>query len=225
MPTIGATVKRSIPGDLLMLYPDIAHGYGPGRDETWSEIFLVFDGPVFDLYRRQNLLDENRPIWQLSPIDYWLGRIQSVATTVGKESALQSICKLQLLIAEMRDHQRASGVNDTDRAWLARAMLLLEQTPSGPDFDLETVAEQLDTSYVGFRKRFVRLAGVSPGRFRSRAVMQRAAEMLRGPERSNREIAKQLGFCDEFHFSRRFNQMIGLSPREFLQQMPRAVTK
>src|SRR5689334_10151402 len=35
--------QRVGPGDLLVIYPEIGHSYGPGLDERWAEIYVVFD--------------------------------------------------------------------------------------------------------------------------------------------------------------------------------------
>jgi AraC-like DNA-binding protein len=98
---------------------------------------------------------------------------------------------------------------------------MLKQDVPGERFDVEAVARKLGMSYAGFRKRFVRLGGVSPAKFQMQSVIERACELIhrRGP--TNRELAGRLGFCDEFHFSRRFKQIVGLSPREFRQQISR----
>ena len=37
-------------GDLITVFPEIAHAYGPGPREHWDETYIVFDGPVFDLW-------------------------------------------------------------------------------------------------------------------------------------------------------------------------------
>lgn len=36
------------PGDLLLIFPELGHSYGPVGRSHWSELYLVFDGPVFD---------------------------------------------------------------------------------------------------------------------------------------------------------------------------------
>jgi hypothetical protein len=38
-------------GDLIWVYPDLGHEYGPWKGERWDEFFVVFDGPIFDLWR------------------------------------------------------------------------------------------------------------------------------------------------------------------------------
>jgi AraC-like DNA-binding protein len=206
-------------GDLITVFPDIPHAYGPDSDECWDEIYLVFDGPGFDLWRRQGILDDARPVSRLEPIEYWLRRIESVARPSAGQSPLLSVCRLQQVLAEMREHEQARGVGEADQAWLAQAKALLEGETPLAEFDLESVAERLGISYVGFRKKFARLSGTSPAKFHMQSVMDRACDLIRRQGPTNRQVARRLGFCDEFHFSRRFKQLVGLSPREFRQQV------
>jgi AraC-like DNA-binding protein len=37
---------------------------------------------------------------------------------------------------------------------------------------------------------------------------------------TNKEIAERLDFCDEFHFSRTFKSVVGLTPAQFRSKMP-----
>ena len=218
----GANVKVSA-GDLIQIFPDIAHSYGPALGETWDEIYIVFDGPVFDLWRSRGLLDEARPICKLVPIDYWLRRIETVATAEQGLLPPTAICRLQDLLAEIWQFQHTGGLDDADRAWLTSAKLLLQEVLPWEDFDLKIVADRLAMSYVGFRKKFAHLSGMSPGKFHMKTVMDRACDMMRHGDCTNRMVAHHLGFCDEFHFSRRFKQIVGLAPSRFRRQLSRGV--
>jgi AraC-like DNA-binding protein len=62
----------------------------------------------------------------------------------------------------------------------------------------------------------------SPGSFHMKSNMDRACEILRNPDQTIRTVAGYLGFCDEFHFSRRFKQIVGLSPTQFRRQISRS---
>lgn len=65
-------------GDLLVVFPDLPHTYGPVGAARWTELYLVFDGPVFDLWRANGLLDPAQPVRHLEPIGYWERRLESV---------------------------------------------------------------------------------------------------------------------------------------------------
>lgn len=206
------------PGDLIFVFPEIAHCYGPARSsQRWDEFFLVFRGPVFDLWRKEGLLNPATPVWHLEPIAYWLRRFQETvpqSTGPGPKQSVECTCRLQQALANAwRETQRGS-MAEADEAWLAHAYALLEADTTQP-MDYAKVAQQLGTSYETFRKRFVWLAGVSPGKYRMSRVMERACDMMHKGHPTNRELALALGFSDEYHFSRRFKQVIGKSPNQF----------
>ena len=46
-------------------------------------------------------------------------------------------------------------------------------------------------------------------------VIEHACRLVHEERLTNREIADQLGFSDEFHFSHRFKQVTGRSPAQF----------
>lgn len=102
-------------------------------------------------------------------------------------------------------------VNDV---WLAQAKMLLDENVNAK-LDYDEIAFELGLSYEIFRKRFGKMAGVSPGKYHSQRLVDRACEILAKGDLTLKEIAAQLGFCDEFYFSRRFKQIAGLSPKDF----------
>jgi hypothetical protein len=71
-------VYRVHAGDLLVLFPDIGHLYGPGENAHWNEWHCVFDGAVFDLWQRTGLLNPVRPVLDLEPIPAWYNRFDAV---------------------------------------------------------------------------------------------------------------------------------------------------
>lgn len=204
-------------GDLIFIFPEIGHTYGPADGQFWDEIWIAFDGPVFDLWRDSKHLDDANPILHLEPVDFWTRQLTDVVWSVpdlGKESALVRVCRLQQFIADARKHASFRNSTNNHTAWLAQAKQLLEssgaQKPSYHD-----IAAQLGISYDGFRKRFTKEMGISPDRHYNRYRMSQVCELLVSEQLALREIAYRLGFSDEYHLSKRFKQMIGMSPSEF----------
>ena len=81
--------------------------------------------------------------------------------------------------------------------------------------DIRLAAANLGHSYEAFRKRFRKLSGRSPGRYRTSVLMEQACQMLSQPGVLLRDIADELGYCDEYHFSRQFSRTVGWSPTEY----------
>jgi AraC-like DNA-binding protein len=199
-------------GDLLLLFPEIAHTYAPPSGSHWDEIYIVFDGPVFDLWRQQGLLNPDSPFYHLEPVDYWRPRFAEVSAP--GLSPLERLCRLQSVLADTLTNYRRDPAAARDDQWLASARALLDADVPKALY-VDQIAKRLRLSPETFRKRFARLAGIPPWRYRMTRVIERACRLVHESRLTNKEIAAQLNFNDEFHFSRRFKQITGRSPTQF----------
>ena len=50
------------PGDVVLVFPEIAHAYGPLPGHEWTQIYFVFDGPQFQLWRAHHVKTVERII-------------------------------------------------------------------------------------------------------------------------------------------------------------------
>ncbi|MBN2617997.1 MAG: helix-turn-helix transcriptional regulator [Spirochaetales bacterium] len=67
-------------------------------------------------------------------------------------------------------------------------------------------------------KLFNSRTGISPMDYFIRLKIDAACYLLKSGDFLNKEIAQNLGFSDEFHFSKAFKRKTGLSPREYREQ-------
>ncbi len=200
------------PGDLIIVFPDIGHYYGPQPGKTWDEYYVCFEGSVFELWRKSGVLNPARPIYHLEPLDYWLHRFQEIAAP--NLPPLERVCRVQAALADVLTNYQRDVAAERDDEWLAQARALLGANIEKSLY-VEQIARKLGMSHETFRKKFVRLAGVSPYRHRLTRVIDRACRLVHEGRLTNKEIAAQLAFSDEFHFSRRFKQITGRSPAQF----------
>jgi AraC-like DNA-binding protein len=210
----GQPLMKCRAGDLLFVYPGVPHGYGPGPDEKWSEFYVVFNGPVFEFWRRHGLLNPSHAMQRLAPIRQWLPQLEAVVAA-GKPSTtdemLRRICRLQKFLADIMQAPKSEPARVP---WLEEAM---DELVKGAGITPEVLARRLGLSYETFRKEFTRHTGCPPARFRTRRLIEQSAALMADRHLSNKELAETLGFYDEFHFSRRFREVMGKSPREYRQ--------
>ena len=198
-------------GDLLLVFPELAHRYGPGRRGEWSEFHVIFEGPAVDFFREAGLLDAARPVCRLEPVADWLGRLAAV--TAGSQTGTVAVARLLALLTEVAATRGEEGTVPR-LPWLDQARHLLERELN-QDVAPADVAARLGLSYETFRKAFEQQVGLSPARYRAERRLGAAQALLLHTQMTSRQIADSLGFRDEFYFSKRFKQHAGVSPREF----------
>ena len=128
-----------------------------------------------------------------------------------KEEKLSFLCRLLLCeLAECADNQKS------DDDYLLEQVLHLVQTSPERFFRSSELAEKLFLSERTLRNRFLRCYGKTPCRYQMEIKLQTACGYLKNnPDMPLREIASNLGFYDEFHFSKRFKEIYRISPKEY----------
>ena len=213
-------------GDVWIVRPGVRHQYGPGPDNLWHERWLVFDGPVFELWSASGLFDWDTPIIRTGEPGIWSERFDGVLgkPDVPGTDALEQVCRLQELLARLlRRQQLGPDLSTSDEEWLSRAMSLLDRADAG-EVGVMAVSDRMALSYDGFRKKFRRPTGVPPGRYVALARIERSKQLIQERNLTNREVADALGFYDEHHFSRSFKGAVGMSTREFRRRLPAAAS-
>jgi AraC-like DNA-binding protein len=209
-------------GDLLVIFPEIAHAYGPDPGGKWSEVYVVFEGAVFDLWRRHGILSPEHPVLRLAAVGRHariLWEIVSLGRRHNPARKLDQVCKLQSFLASalaIQPDRRGGEGFPVWPPWVVDAAERMTTT-----LPIESIAHESGMSYESFRKKFRAITGDSPGRYRNRIAVDLARQMIYEQRLSNKELAERLGFCDEFHFSRRFRQITGQSPRDFRRSLPK----
>jgi len=202
------------PGDAIVVRPGRPHWYGP-TDAHWGELFVVFEGPVFDMLFAAGVAGAEEPMRRLDPIEAWMGRIEDLLTAPPAEDPLTATRRL-LDFVSLLVRILASGAADRvvaregDPIALARSLLASDL---GAKLDLPSLAAQCGLSYETFRRRFTREVGSSPGRYRDERRIEAAVDLLASTRLPHRVIASTLGFADEYHFSKRFRALTGAPPR------------
>ena len=80
---------------------------------------------------------------------------------------------------------------------------------------VEELAALRKTRRETFTRKFTAATGITPKELLTQAVLNRAGNLLLRGNYRVREVAFELGFSNEFYFSRFFRRHLGCSPREY----------
>lgn len=84
---------------------------------------------------------------------------------------------------------------------------------------VEELAERCALSRNRFTELFKAALGQTPKQYLDQRRLRRAMSLLVHSDQAIAEIAEGLGFCDPFHFSKRFKRLTGESPSDYRHQV------
>jgi AraC family transcriptional regulator len=139
------------------------------------------------------------------------GRVRREAWSPDTLSALSiESLVLAVLVEAGRAGRRPAGA---EPAWIRRARERLAEGLRSPPA-LSAMAADAGVGAAYFARAFRAHVGCTPGEYVRALRVQRASEMLRGTL-SLAEIALELGYADQAHFTRQFRDAVGIPPGAF----------
>jgi AraC-like DNA-binding protein len=207
-------------GDVIVVFPELAHSYGPPPGGVWNELYVCFNGPVFEVWRSAGIFDVRRPVFKWQPPSKGLAVMQEFFSQMNRpgKSMRETVAQWQGVLARVMPAggaTPAAGAATARPAWLVRALDLLERdSGAADDPSLEALASACGMGYESFRKKFTQLIGKPPARYALERRIDRARQLLARHPFTNKELADLLGFHDEFHFAKTFKKLTGRTPRE-----------
>ena len=196
-------------GQCVVVIPRFVHFYGHCKG-PFIEDTICFTGPVADGLFKAGII---------KPGIFNMGRarrllpILDMAVDPAIDSQITANIALQNLLIELYLENKRSSPDDDDSV-LSMLVEELKNTQS----KWWTVGEMSDfcnLSAPQFRRVFRRHTGMSPKSYIDRLKIQQAAEKLISTDDPVSSLAEGFGYLDPFHFSRRFKQLMGLSPAEY----------
>lgn len=202
--------RRLSAGDVIVVFPDLPHQYGPEGDDVWDEVHISFEGAAFEGWRAHGL-DPASPVWPLADTEDWPERFYDILRMpiTNRPEASAAAGAIHLLIADLLAAKCAAS---SPHDWLENACQALSGGMGAPS--VQEIAQNARLGYETFRKTFKAATGESPARYRRRMRLAQAALMLRRSDLSLDMIAGALDFCDAFHLSKAFKLHYGISPAE-----------
>lgn len=206
-------------GDGFLLFPGEWHRYKPDEQIGWTENWVGFKGANSLLKSSEHLISRSRPVFSVGLDDRIINLMSNVfemvkSDFVGAEYVLSG--SVIHLIGHILTHLKRQElkINSRTDEIIMTAKSMMESQFSGK-VSLESIARQLNISYVWFRTYFRKHTGFSPYDYLLNIRINQARLLLQNSSKSVKEISQDAGFESQHQFSKTFRKKTGYTPLQF----------
>ncbi len=203
---------------LLIIPAGTPHAYGAGPAHPWTIHWFHAIGTNVPYYLERLGVTREKPVVPLggnvrlfSLFEEVLEGLEHGFTLTHLIYAAHSLLHLMGLILRHKDEFH---YGETDvRQRIAESVEFMKGHLREP-LNVATLAALVNLSRSHYTTLFRRVMGYAPQSYLNHLRMQRAVQLLNTTELSVKQIGDQLGFSDQFYFSRAFKRMHNHSPSE-----------
>lgn len=127
-----------------------------------------------------------------------------------------------VLLQELSGFLNMAGIGEAhirQYSPLIEQVFCLAQNPVDAGRHVSDLADQLHVSSSTLTKHFRQETGMAPGEYLTQLIISKACNLLLTDDYSVTEIAKELGFADQFYFAKYFKKQMLISPSGYRKQM------
>lgn len=184
-------------GDLFVIPPDIPHSISP-KSKTYSLLSICLHKDY--IYKND--------------ITFIISHIKFMLECLVKESSnfSEQISILNETIEALLFNMIKTEVTHTNE--ICQLRILLESMPENP-YSIQELSEQVFISPYHLIRSFKKQFGLTPHKFQMQYRIRKAQNILL-QNNSITEVALTTGFCDQSHFNKWFQKIVGLTPTEYI---------
>jgi len=211
--------RHEVARDQLLVIPaGTPHIYGASKKEPWTIHWFHAVGTNVPFYLEKLEVKAERPVVRLggdvqlfSLFEDVLEGLEHGSTLTHLTYAAHSLSHLMGLILRHKDEFWHGEANVRER--MAKSIEFMKAHLQEP-LKVSTLAALVRLSRSHYTTLFRRVTGYSPLSYLNHLRMQWAVQLLNTTDLSIKRISDQLGFSDQFYFSRAFTKMHNHSPSE-----------
>ncbi|APY11610.1 hypothetical protein BWZ22_10310 [Seonamhaeicola sp. S2-3] len=204
-------------GDIFLLFPGVWHRYKPQKSTGWTERWVGFSGAIANQFLSNGFFNADEPIVSKCNTPAVLHHFNTLfklfdEATYGYQHVASGVC-IQLM-AELHNIKSGGSNLDDLNSMISRAKSIMYKNINS-SINLIEIASDLGVSYSKFRIDFKKQTGVSPLQYHLLLKIEKSKELLLNSNKSQKEIAFELGFESHHYFNRLFKKKTNLTPKQF----------
>lgn len=203
---------------LLVIPADTPHVYGAARKDPWTIHWFHAVGDNVSCYLEKLEVQAEKPVVRLggdvqlfSLFEEVLQALEHGSTLTHLTYAAHSLAHLMGVILRHKD-EFWTGENDM-RERMVKSIEFMKAHMREP-LRISTLAAVVNLSRSHYTTLFRKVTGYAPLMYLNHLRMHQAVQLLNTTNLSIKAISDQLGFSEQFYFSRAFTKLHGHSPSE-----------
>lgn len=203
-------------GDVYIIRNHVHCEYHADRNSPYKKIWFNVSGKILD-----SILDEydfhGVTLTKNCELECEFMAALDIVRAARKNSYQDLLPALVGILA--RVHAKRMALNH-DKKLSSDAEKMRERLELGwnEPFSQQSLCEIIHKSPAQMQRIFKQSFGTSPNKFYQEVRLQKAIQFLENTNFTNRHIAIELGFFDEYYFGAWFKKMTGKSPKNYLKQ-------
>ncbi|QAA34524.1 AraC family transcriptional regulator [Clostridium manihotivorum] len=173
-------------------------------DNNWSVKSEARELPLSSIKKVENIYQINHLFWRL--VSGWYAKLP------GYEFSSKAL--LQQLIFELYTNEKVENRNYSVELKIESVIKYMHENID-KKLTLSQLADMVNLSPTYLSRAFKERTGYSIIYFFNKLKIDKSKELIIDGDRKIKEVAKELGFGDEFYFSRLFKKIEGVSPLDF----------
>lgn len=203
--------------DFVIIPAKTPYRYESSAADPWSIYWVNFKGDLAaGLYNRSLL--NGRHIVHWVPYDEHRIRVFEEICRISeqgydqRETEKMNFYLLHFITSLVYHEKKEQPERDADA--ISKSIAFMKNN-IGQKYEVKELAMQQGLPPAYYSARFKKEIGMSPIKYFNTLKIQKAAEYLRFDNRNIKIICADLGFDDQYYFSRLFTQINGLSPLKY----------
>ena len=207
-----------VAGDLLYCFPKTHHIYRSDEKDPWTIHWMHVTGPRMALYRKLIGFSPANPIVKLGVhidlIDLFRSLYDAYAPHNDESHLAATSARAQHIMTSIALAQRPSTARPQWEREIESVVSFMEQSVNRK-MRLEDFSDYIGLSPFHFSRRFRSVTGVPPMKYFMHLKIKRACFLLQSSSLKIKAISHDLGFENQYYFSRCFKTCVGCSPQNY----------
>lgn len=208
-------IYRLEKSDAFCIPRNVRHKYYADEKEPWSILWVHFKGDntnYFPLEERKIVhINSRHSDNRMMVLFNLLFRVLERNYTIGNFIYISQVLSLILSEIYFREKVDESSVQDRHVTMVIRYMYQHLRE----NLTLEEISEEVQLSKSYLNAVFKAQTGKSPVEFFIHLKMQEACKLLKATDYYIYEVSSELGYTDQYYFSRIFKKVVGVSPKDY----------